>query len=291
MILKSKGFRASLGIAIFILLLLALKWPLNISSVDPSREEKPEVFKPEASLPEASKTEESPVQAEPVSTPVVSKFPADGIPILMYHSISTIPGNSLGVPVPQFSEEMEWLHRQNYKTLTLEEFYQALVNKSPVPDKPILLTFDDGYSDNYSSAWPILHQYGFRATFFVITSSVGKGMMTWNQLDELLRQGNSISSHTVHHPDLATLSSKQQENELLLSKKELENHLGNRVEALCFPSSRHNETTLRLMSQLDYKLGFTTQAGKVHLGDNPLALKRMRISGGMSLTAFQKQFP
>jgi len=219
------------------------------------------------------------------------KFPEEGIPVLMYHSISTIPGNTLGVPVKEFTEEMEWLHRQNYHSLSLEEFYQALANKTPVPDKPILLTFDDGYSDNYTKAWPILRQNGFKATFFVTTNSIGSGMMNWDQLGDLAREGNTIGSHTVHHLDLATLSYKQQENELNISKQELVNRLDISVQALCFPSGRYNKTTLELMSKLGYKLGFTTVPGKVHLGDDLLTLKRVRISGGMPLASFQKQFP
>ncbi|GAB6154205.1 hypothetical protein JCM17380_29550 [Desulfosporosinus burensis] len=176
--------------------------------------------------------------------PKTIKFPEEGIPVLMYHSISTIPGNSLGVPVKQFTEEIEWLHRQNYHSLSLDEFYQALANKTPVPDKPILLTFDDGYSDNYTEAWPILRQNGFKATFFIVTNSVGPGMMNWDQLNELTREGNSIGSHTLHHLDLATLSNKQQESELAISKQEVENHLGIIEQALCFPSGRYNKTTV-----------------------------------------------
>jgi peptidoglycan/xylan/chitin deacetylase (PgdA/CDA1 family) len=218
-------------------------------------------------------------------------FPEEGIPVLMYHSISTIPGNSLGVPVKQFTEEIEWLHRQNYYSLSLDEFYHALANKTPVPDKPILLTFDDGYSDNYTEAWPIIRQNGFKATFFVVTNSVGPGMMNWDQLDNLTREGNSIGSHTLQHLDLATLSKKQQESELAISKQEIENHLGIIEQVLCFPSGRYNKTTLELMPQLGYRLGFTTNPGKVHLGDDLLTLKRIRISGGMSLASFQKLFP
>jgi peptidoglycan/xylan/chitin deacetylase (PgdA/CDA1 family) len=220
-----------------------------------------------------------------------NKFPEAGIPVLMYHSISTIPGNSLGVPVQQFTEEMEWLHSRNYHTLSLEEFYQALVNQAPVPDKPVLLTFDDGYVDNYTSAWPVLRQYGFRATFFIISNSIGNDNMNWDQLHELVLQGNSIGCHTVHHYDLSALSGKQLENELTVSKQELENRLGVSIYALCFPSGRYNSTTLELIPKLGYKLGFTTISGKVHPGDELMTLKRIRISGGMPLASFQSLMP
>ncbi|HHY28381.1 MAG TPA: polysaccharide deacetylase family protein [Desulfitobacterium dehalogenans] len=221
----------------------------------------------------------------------LSAFPADGIPVLMYHSISTIPGNNLGVPVAQFIEEMKWLKSRNYSALSLEEFHQALIHEKPVPIKPILITFDDGYLDNYQDAWPILQENGFRATFFIITDSVGPGMMNWEQIRVLADQGNSIGSHTRTHPDLTILSSNQLEKELALSKKEIESYVGRNINALCFPSGNYNDKTLEIMPRLGYKLGFTTKSGKVHLGDNPLALKRVRIPGGMSFDAFKSLFP
>lgn len=221
----------------------------------------------------------------------MTKFPEAGLPVLMYHSISTIPNNSLGVPVEQFSEEIRWLRQHNYHSLSLEQFYQAIAHQAPVPENPILLTFDDGYADNYLAAWPILKQNGFTATFFIITNSVGPGMMTWDQLSDLVRQGNSIGSHTIHHFDLATLSYQQQETELAGSKQIIENHLAISEMALCFPSGKYNKTTLSLMPKVGYQLGFTTQPGKVHLGDDLLTLKRIRIPGGMPFSTFQQLFP
>ena len=296
--LNNKLIIAGMGVFISIIIISTLKGHLNIAFV---RYNHPELksketttsptYNPTVEIDNQNRPVDTCVQNELLPIPKVSKFPEEGIPVLMFHSISTIPGNSLGVPVKQFNEEIEWLHQRKYQSLSLEEFYQALINKAPIPEKPILLTFDDGYSDNYSAAWPILRQYGFRATFFISTNSVGPGMMNWDQLNDLARQQNSIGSHTVNHYDLATLSTKQQNEELSLSKTELENHLGISVQALCFPSGRYNKTTLELMPALGYRLGFTTKTGKVHLGDDLLSLKRLRISGGMSLTSFQKQFP
>ncbi|WP_407310128.1 polysaccharide deacetylase family protein [Desulfosporosinus sp. SB140] len=191
----------------------------------------------------------------------------------------------------QFNEEIAWLRRQGYHSISIEDLYQALVNKASVPEKPILLTFDDGYGDNYRSAWPIMQHNNFRATFFIITNSVGHGMMNWEQLNDLIKQGNFIGSHTVHHLDLASLTENQQDSELNISKQELEQHLGISVQALCFPSGKYNKTTLKLMSKLGYRLGFTTKPGRVHLGDVLLTLKRERIYGGMPLVSFQRLFP
>ncbi|TGE31764.1 polysaccharide deacetylase family protein [Desulfosporosinus sp. Sb-LF] len=278
-------------VTILIIISVTLKWPLNIDFGRHNQEAKPNVAITPILNPTSNPASPPPLPSNNLNEPKMSKFPEEGVPVLMYHSISTIPGNSLGVPVKQFTEEIEWLHQQNYHSLSLEEFNQALTNKAPIPEKPILLTFDDGYEDNYSSAWPILHQNGYRATFFIVTNSVGPGMMNWDQINDLASQGNSIGSHTVHHLDLSKLSSKQQENELSISKQELVNHLDISVQALCFPSGRYNKTTPKLMSKLGYKLGFTTHPGKVHLSDDLSTLKRIRISGGMPLASFQKLFP
>ncbi|MHB1651169.1 MAG: polysaccharide deacetylase family protein [Desulfitobacteriaceae bacterium] len=218
-------------------------------------------------------------------------FPQGGIPVLMYHAIESIPGNSLGVPVEQFAAEMEYLNSQNYETLTLAEFYTALKapsNKVVLPAKPILLTFDDGYADNYRSAWPILKRHGFIATFFVITDSVGPGMMTWSDLKDLSMYSNNIESHTVHHYDLATLPLANLEEELKQSKTTLEKQLSISVTALCYPSGRYNKQTLDWMPKVGYELGFTTASGKVQKTDNLLLLKRLRVPGGLSLVGFKR---
>jgi len=290
---------SGIGVIVLTIIALAINWPQKTIPVGKNMDmilEKPI----SNDLNAASNPPQSPAPI-PVPTPTivvtseaaskVSKFPEGGLPVLMYHSISTIPGNTLGVPVKQFTEEMEWLHRQNYQSITMDEFYQALVDKGPLPEKPILLTFDDGYADNYKTAWPIMQRYGFKATFFIITSSVGPKTINWDELNDLVRQGNSIGSHTVRHLDLSTLSVKQQENELSISKQELENRLGISVQALCYPSGKYNNTTLELMPKLGYKLGFTTKPGRVNLSDNPLELKRVRIPGGMPIEHFRKLFP
>lgn len=219
------------------------------------------------------------------------QFPQAGIPVLMYHAIETIPGNSLGVPVKQFADEMEYLHKNNYETLTLNEFYLALNSPSQetvLPAKPILLTFDDGYADNYRDAWPIMQKYGFVGTFFVITDSIGPGMMSWPDLKDLSKSGNSIESHTVHHYDLTTLSKSLLYAELKQSQVILETQLAQKVYALCFPSGRYNSQTLEAMVNNGYELGFTTEQGKVYKSDNHLKLKRLRIPGGLLLSEYEK---
>ena len=173
--------------------------------------------------------------------------------------------------------------------MSIDEFYEALINQGPVPENPVLITFDDGYIDNYTADWPILKQYGFTATFFIITQYVNPSRMDWEQLIELIGQGNSIGSHTVNHYDLSTLSAAQQKKEIDDSKGILEDKLGIPIKAFCFPSGKYNCTTLKLLSESGYSLGFTTKSGRVHSGDDSFLLKRVRIWGGMTSSQFIKQ--
>lgn len=294
---KKKQFYIFLGIAIIILIIIG-----SVSAHILERQQNTSAEFAKASGPDHP--ENTPVEpanvnndAQKVTTPVdqnavpLAKFPDQGVPVLMFHSIKYIPGNSLGVPIEQFSEEMQWLKAQNYHTISPEQLYQALTNNALLPEKPVLLTFDDGYVDNYQSARPILQKNGYTATFFIISNWIGGGAMSWEQLIALVKADNSIGSHTVNHFDLATLSPAQQNVQLTKSKEILEQHLNTRVSALCFPSGKFNNNTLTIMPEVGYKLGFTTQQGKVRFGDNPLTLKRLRISGGMSIKSFKQLLP
>jgi peptidoglycan/xylan/chitin deacetylase (PgdA/CDA1 family) len=225
----------------------------------------------------------------PPSGEATASFPKSGIPVLMYHSISTDEKNSLCVSEDQFKGEMEWLHQNAYHTISIDEFYEALMNQGSVPENPILITFDDGYTDNFTTAWPILKEYGFTATFFIITDYVSPSRIEWEQLSELVEQGNSIGSHTIHHYDLSKLSAVLQKKEIADSKSILDEKLDVTVKAFCYPSGKYNQTTLKLLSESGYSLGFSTKSGRVHAGDDPLLLKRVRIWGGMTSTEFIKQ--
>lgn len=239
---------------------------------------------------EASAKEELNLPAHALRVnPKTYGFPAQGIPVLMYHAIESLPGNSLGVPPEQFAEEMKYLQEQGYQTLSVERF-AALINNPQgtlLPPRPILLTFDDGYADNYRTAWPILQQYGFVGTFFIVSASVGPGMMTWDNLRDLAQHGNSIGSHSVHHYDLTKLSAIQLQHELVDSKAALTQELHVPVLAFCYPSGRYTAATEEMLARTGYSLAFSTEPGRVSKSANPFALKRIRIPGGLPLTAFK----
>ncbi|HZW83635.1 MAG TPA: polysaccharide deacetylase family protein, partial [Candidatus Deferrimicrobium sp.] len=223
------------------------------------------------------------------SVPYDHPFPAQGVPILMYHSIADLPGNNLGVPPGKFAEQMNFLHKAGFTTITPDQLLNAYIGTGKLPSSPILLTFDDGYPDNYYVAFPILKQYGFTATFFVITGDVDHGMLTWSQLKEMQDYGMSIQSHTVSHPDLRNLSDLCLRKQLADSKASIEAKLNTVVKFFCYPSGKYNAQTLNQLKELGYTMGVTTSYGFAQLNQNPLLFSRVRISGDSSLETFKKQ--
>lgn len=193
------------------------------------------------------------------------------IPILMYHSIAYQKGNILRVPQDKFAAEMKWLYDNGYKTLTLDELYDGISNNKPFPEKSVCITFDDGYNDNYFSAFPVLKQYKFKATVFMITDKIDDvydGYLTSAQLKEMDKNGMQIECHTVDHKDLDTLPYKKQLSELSDSKSKLEALLGRKVDYIAYPSGKYDDNTLKAAKEVGYKICFKMNGGIGQIGDN-----------------------
>lgn len=225
----------------------------------------------------------APCMAEP------SAVPDTGVPVLMYHSISSKYDPSFCVPAQQFDREMRYLRENNYHSVSPAELNAALTDGTPLPENPVLITFDDGFGDNYKTAWPILKKYGFRATFFIVTNEVGRYSIDWPQLKELADAGNTIGSHTVHHCDLSALSTGQQKAEIFDSKAALEKQLDIPITTFCIPYGKYNKETLTLLREAGYTISFTTNEGRVCAGDDIFTLRRVHMIGGTGLEAFASQ--
>lgn len=213
-------------------------------------------------------------------------IPDAGVPVLMYHSISTKYDPSFCVPPKQFEQEMRYLREHNYHSVSPAELCAALEGEAPLPENPVLITFDDGFGDNYKIAWPILKKYGLRATFFIVTGEIGTYSIDWPQLQELVDAGNTIGSHTVHHCDLTTLSEEGQRRELFDSRATLEKNLSATISSFCIPYGKYNKTTLRLLREAGYTISFTTNPGLVCTGDDIYTLHRLHMVGGTKLSRF-----
>ncbi|MEG0297585.1 MAG: polysaccharide deacetylase family protein [Clostridium sp.] len=211
------------------------------------------------------------------------------IPILMYHSISdNDPNNGLLVPINQFEEQMRWLNESGYTTMLMEDVLSAY-ETGLVPEKPIAVTFDDGYSDNYYDAYPILKKYNQNATFFVITKGIDDGYyMDLDMLKEMQDNGMSIENHTYDHREMSKISKEEQFISIGKGKDDLKEMLGYDSKFFCYPVGRYNNDTLDVLNQLGIKAAVTTNGGISEIDDGILTLDRIRISP-MSLDAFIKR--
>jgi peptidoglycan/xylan/chitin deacetylase (PgdA/CDA1 family) len=203
------------------------------------------------------------------------------IPTLMYHSIADGQvANSAVVPVAVFKQQMQYLKDNGYTTLSLDELYNFIQNNKPVPKKSLLLTFDDGYGDNYTNAFPILKALGFRATVFVISALTDKPgpYLNSKQLKEMDKNGMSIESHTVNHEKLGELSAEKQLETLTKSKQMLEKTLNKKVKYIAYPFGSYNSNTVEEAKKAGYTMAFTTNDGWAGKNTDILLLNRVFVN-------------
>ena len=219
------------------------------------------------------------------------------IPILMYHSVSSDreegihPYYKVATAASVFDEHMKFLAGQAYQVINLDMAVDILNRhgdheKQNVGAKYAVITFDDGYQDYYTQAFPILERYKFTATVFLPTDYIGRSFkeklcLTWNQVRELRRYGHYIGSHTATHPQLQKLPRMVVREELRSSKKQIEDALGEPISAFSYPF-RFPEQDRKFvdllkdeMKSAGYKVGVTTIIGRADIGIEPLFLKRL----------------
>lgn len=197
--------------------------------------------------------------------------------VLNYHQVRN-SFNSLAISPSDFSTQMAYLINNGYVPITPDELESGLSGEIELPDKPVVITFDDGYDDNYLNAFPILQGYGIRATIFIVPAFVGKkNYLTWEQIKEMSDNGISIQSHTLNHTKLEELPDDEIRSELLNSKLVLEEHIGKPVNFLAYPTGTYNLHIAGIAKDVGYKGAYTIKYGGVDLGSNMFALERVPI--------------
>jgi peptidoglycan/xylan/chitin deacetylase (PgdA/CDA1 family) len=189
--------------------------------------------------------------------------------ILMYHQIAEIPRvlDPLGLAMPpvQFEQQMSYLARNGFVCLTLAEAVQYFQQGKQTPTKSFVLTFDDGYQDIYSTAYPILEKFDFTATVFMVAGQMGSRSNWWGQDEEragllmskfeareMIQRGLIIGSHTLSHSFLPILDEKAALDEIRGSKLVLQDQLSVEIDYFSYPYSRTNERIEDLVRLVGY---------------------------------------
>ena len=212
---------------------------------------------------------------------VLTAEPPAGFPILEYHMVTENPrpgAEKYVVPPADFAEQLDYLASEGYTTITPQDYARARKGKQTLPEKPVILSFDDGYEDNHRVVLPMLEERGMKAVFYVVTNDIGlPGYMTWDNLFDMERRGMEIGSHTANHIPLTTLPPEKQREELRLSKLMLEWKGLKTIYSFSYPTGAYDEGIVTMLAEEDYLTAVTGEAGLNNVETNPYLLHRVNI--------------
>lgn len=211
-----------------------------------------------------------------------------GIPVLYYHSVDENAANEVTITPEKLQEQLDYINDNNYVTITMTELYDHIENNKPIPEKSIIITFDDGYMNNYTEAFPMLKELNMTATIFCVGNSLdGSYYLSEEAIKEMSDYGIDIESHTVNHVHLDTMSYDEQLLELKNSKNILEKITGKEVLSLAYPFGDYNDNTIKAAKDAGYKMGFTTKLGLSDRTDDIYKLDRIYISSSYDMNTFK----
>ncbi|MDO8570300.1 MAG: polysaccharide deacetylase family protein [Candidatus Daviesbacteria bacterium] len=216
------------------------------------------------------------------------------VPILMYHYIGNNPNPTdkqrdyLSVTPDKFEEQMKYLKENGYNTISLDTLYPAIRGQITLPAKSIILTFDDGYMDFYTNAYPILLKYGLHATVFIPTNLMNQGYyLSWNQIREMSGSGLiNFGAHGVNHYHLTSVSPQTAESEIIQSKKILQDNLGIPINFIAYPFGAVNENIIKITKNAGYMGALGTWANKTQSEGTIFNMPRLKVGGGADLQTF-----
>lgn len=220
-------------------------------------------------------------------------------PILMYHHINDLAPNTdeimrtWSVSVGDFTRQMNWLVDNGYHSITLAQLARNLAEGSPLPDKPVVITFDDGWDIGYGTVFPILKRLNLTGTFFVYPAGIGvnpgSGYMTWDQLREMTANGMDIQAHSISHPHMRSIPPEAQRREITEVKTKLEKELGRGINAFAYPFGEFNDSIVALVKEAGYSCAVGIEPGFTQRSSELYGLHRTRISYGDTLDTFAQQ--
>jgi peptidoglycan/xylan/chitin deacetylase (PgdA/CDA1 family) len=236
----------------------------------------------------------APTYAPPTSDGTMRRI---RLPVLMYHYVEPLPPNAddirrgLTVSPELFRDHLDYLQKQGYQTVSFAQVYDALMTGSPLPPKPIILTFDDGYDNHYHIVFPLLQEFGMIGTFYLITSALDeqrRGYITWEQAAQMAEAGMEIGAHTKNHVELRGRSYDVLVYEVVGSIESVTAHIGRRPITFSYPVGRYDRDTLTFMASIQPIIAVTTRSGIWVSSDQLLEVPRIRINPNTSVFALSR---
>ena len=191
-------------------------------------------------------------------------YPKNSIPVLVYHSVDNSQ-SVISITPREFRAQMEYLKYSGYETISLQSFVGCLKTNVKSSQKSVVITFDDGFKNNYSEAFPILRKYGFTATIFLTTNYIGGvcswqrdksipeiPMLCWDEIQEMNHYGIDFGSHSCSHSYLTRISNEELKAELINSKSIIEAKLTKPTRFFCHPYGNRDRRTQRMAKECGY---------------------------------------
>ena len=203
------------------------------------------------------------------------------VPILMYHRVNSIQHNdSNTVSTENFIRQMKFLHRRGYNVISLEELAEGIKAQKNFPRNSVVITFDDGYEDNYLNAYPHLKKYDFPAIIFLPSDLIGQDkFLKWGQIREMIKNDISFGGHTRAHEYLPGIKNKRKlTDEIFGCKKMIEAKTKQPVYYFCYPVGGFNEEIKKILKEVGYKAACTTNRGFDKFNNDVFELKRVKIT-------------
>ncbi len=248
---------------------------------------------------EASKSDTMSAKPSPTGPVIPANYGRSVIvPILTYHYIGENPipddkaRDNLSVSPDKFDQELGILQKNGYHPISLDTLYAALKG-GLLPSKPIVITFDDGYIDFYTNAFPIIKRYGFVVISFIPTGLMNQGYyLGWDQIKQMDASGLvSFQAHSVQHANLLMLTGDQLKYQVTESKRVLEEKLGKKVNFMAYPYGSSNALTWQAAKDAGYFGALGTWYGTTESEGTVFDMPRVKIAGSWSIDQFARMFP
>lgn len=204
------------------------------------------------------------------------------IPVLMYHNISPPDeGNMANVTPEVFKEQMAFIADNGYKVIGPDEYLDYLAGKKPIKKNLVMITFDDGYENNYTYAFTVLKEHGFKAVIFAVVDKIDReGYLSVPQIREMQAAGIVFGSHTLNESYLPALSEEEIKKEVGVSKVKLTQLTGESVDYFAYCTGGFTKRAQEIIQNEGYLIAFTTNRGldKDWLNDDCYAIRRIKVT-------------